>query len=105
LNKVKAYEKQFEKSFMDKAEYIPNSFWMPKEAPGSVRGTPDRIGLINGRFVALEFKRTMKEMGHPREKLQRYTLDRVLKAGGYGMFVYPENAEMVLETLREMSNG
>ena len=88
---------------MDRAEHIPNSYWLQKEAPGSVRGHPDRIGVINGRFVALEFKRNMKDMGHPREKLQKYVLDCVLKAGGYGMFVYPENADMVLETLKEMS--
>ena len=103
MNKLVQYEKDFEKKFMDKAKYIPNSYWLDKEAPSSVRGTPDRIGLINGRFVALEFKRSSKEMGHPREHLQKYVLSNVLKAGGYGMFVYPENAHMVLETLRGMN--
>jgi len=105
VQKQRVLEKQFEKTFMGKANYLPNSFWLDKNPPTSVRGQSDRIGVINGKFICLEFKASVKEMGHPREKLQRHFIERVLKAGGYGSFVYPENQDIVMDRLREIANG
>ena len=105
VQKQRVLEKQFEKTFMDKAKRLPNSFWLDKSPPSSVRGISDRIGLINGVFVCLEFKSSIRAMGHPREKLQKYFIERVNKAGGYGTFIYPENQDIVMDKLREIANG
>lgn len=52
-------------------------------------GIPDIIGCYNGMFFALELK---AENGKPSE-LQLYNLDKINKAGGYGVLLYPSQFE------------
>lgn len=54
-------------------------------------------------MVAWELKRSAKEASkqHGRIVLQRYYLDQLNKAGGYGVFVYPENLEEELRKLAQ----
>lgn len=83
---------------------IPNSWFFIKEA-ASIRGIPDVIGLINGKFVALEFKKSVSEARKKtgRIVLQRYNIGIVNKCGGYGTFIYPENFEDVYSHLLLLS--
>ena len=62
----------------------------------AIRGIPDRIGCINGRFFALELKTGPKAK---RAKLQEYVIEKINEAGGFARFVYPENLE---HTITEM---
>jgi hypothetical protein len=99
-------ESAFEKSFMSKAKTLPKFHAPPKSHLPSIAGLPDRVFCLNGRYIALEFKRSLKEMlkGSASSKLQEYTLFKIEAAGGYAVFVYPENAEVVFNRLREIAN-
>lgn len=57
----------------------------------SVRGIPDIICCINGKYVELEVKRNAKELEDPRHKLQEYEMDKTWKANGIAHTIYPEN--------------
>lgn len=65
----------------------------------AIRGIPDRLGCIDGKFFALELK-TSKHAR--RAKLQEYIIEKICEAGGYGAFVYPENLDQVIEQLRDL---
>lgn len=69
--------------------------WFFKSSERSIRGIPDIIGVIRGRFVALELKVGKNKA----DALQRYVIEKIKKAGGYAKVVTPENLP---ETLGEM---
>ena len=85
---------------MKKLRQIPNSYFFVKEAKG-LKGIADIIGCVNGRFVALEVKRSKLEANRMtgRIVLQRHYLVKINQIGGYGNFVYPTNMEEVLRDL------
>ena len=61
-------------------------------------GTPDIIACVKGYFVAVEVK---AENGKPSE-LQKYHIEQIKNAGGYGFILYPKDFEKfkkVVETL------
>jgi hypothetical protein len=70
--------------------------WFVNIQQVAIRGIPDRIGCINGKFFALELK-----VGKcaKRARLQIYIVNKIKSAGGFAEFVYPENLEEVLENL------
>jgi len=67
-------------------------FVFTKEAL-SLRGLPDLIGCFQGRFFGWELKKdeasTRRTTG--RTVLQRHILSLIVRAGGVGEFVCPEN--------------
>ena len=70
---------------------MKNSYWM-KIQQLSIRGIPDIIGLVNGRFVALELKKSPEEKA---DKLQEYVLKEIDNAGGIALVANPENFQEV----------
>lgn len=71
--------------------------WAVKVQQVVIRGTPDIIACINGKFIALELKR---ESAVKPEPLQIYELSKISKAGGLGYIVCPENwSEVFAEIL------
>lgn len=56
----------------------------------TIRGTPDILACINGKFIALEIKSSVKSII---SELQIYNIQLINMAGGVGMFVAPENFE------------
>ena len=72
--------------------------WFVNIQQVAIRGIPDRIGCLDGKFFALEMKRDGKAK---RAKLQEYIVDKIKGAGGYAEFVYPENMEQVLKELEQ----
>lgn len=52
-------------------------------------GIPDIIGLINGRFIALE----VKAKNGKASILQEQNIKFINKSGGIGMIVYPKDFE------------
>ena len=82
---------------VDKAlKAVPNSHWFNIQQ-AAIRGTPDRVGVVNGRFVALELKADAKSK---RSKLQEYHIEKLQHAGAYARFTYPENWEEVLDEVK-----
>lgn len=67
---------------------------------GSVRGTPDVIGVINGVPFAWELKRSKFINADP---LQRWELRRFKKAGGLARTVTPANFEECFQELEAIS--
>jgi len=94
-------ERDFQKKVKAYLNNMPRTYHFTKEAL-ALRGIPDIIGCINGRFFALELKKSRSEARKTtgRIVLQRYTMLEISRAGGYAVFVYPENWQMVRKALR-----
>lgn len=98
-------EAQFRDSFVIPfLEKLPRTSYFIKEA-ASVRGISDIIACVNGHFVAIELKRSKKELGKPRTKLQSYFIKKIIKANGYGLFMYPENFDDTRKILQELAKA
>ena len=70
--------------------------WFTKVQQVSLRGTPDLLMCIAGRFVAWE----LKVGDNVADALQKYHLEEIKKAGGIARVVYPENLNECLEELK-----
>lgn len=66
--------------------------------PAFLAGLPDRIGCCNGQFFAFELKTSEKA---PRSPLQKHIIQKMVDAGAYARFVYPENWEETQGHLQE----
>lgn len=93
-------EAQFQKKVKKLLGKREKLYYFVKEAR-SIRGIPDIIGVYNGRFFAMELKKSRSEANKKtgRIVLQRYTLRLIDKAGGLGYIVHPENLEEVFADL------
>jgi hypothetical protein len=78
-------------------DLIPKSFFF-KTQMLAIRGIPDFIGVINGRFVALELKVGKNKL----DSLQKWVLLKIEKAGGYAVELRPENFQEVIAELRSL---
>jgi hypothetical protein len=76
---------------------IPRSFFF-KTQMVSLRGIPDFIGLINGRFVALELKVGKNKL----DSLQAWVLSRIRASGGVAIELRPENLEETIALLKSL---
>ena len=98
-------ETKFSKRIRVDLDKIPNSYWIRIESV-SLRGVPDLLGVIAGRFVGLEFKVSKKaslKRGH--QVLQKYTIEKIKESGGYATMLFPENEKKVLSELMEISRN
>lgn len=93
-------ESKFQRRFKDRIDELPNSVFFVKEA-GSIRGISDIIGCVNGKFVALELKRSLKEASKNtgRIVLQKHFLNKISRADGFSALVYPENEDEIFTLL------
>lgn len=73
---------------------IPLSWWESIQQKAIV-GSPDVLGCINGKFVAIEFKSEKGILS----KLQAKKLEDIEKAGGKAFVVYPDNYLEVISKL------
>lgn len=60
---------------------IPESRWFNIQQV-AIRGDPDIIGLIRGKFYGIEVKLKFEERLDSRERLQRRKLRQIADAGG-----------------------
>jgi len=81
---------------------LPNT-WSVKTQERSIRGIPDLLCCVNGHFVALELKRSVKEQ--MKGTLQAHILNKIHESGGFASFVFPENWEWVQIQLLRISKG
>lgn len=63
-------------------------------------GIPDLLACVNGIFLAVEIKASN---GRPSE-LQKLNISRINRAGGMGVFLYPEGFEQFKELLKGVIN-
>lgn len=98
-------ESVFEKKAIQLLRGLPHSYWPDKSPSGSIRGLPDRVGCVNGKYVALEFKRSISEAMKKCERLplQLHTLHEIDRANGYAVLCYPENWEVVFNRIKELA--
>lgn len=95
-------ESNFRKRIKPTLDSLPNTILFSIQQ-SSIRGTPDILACINGNFVALELKASMKSKV---SELQKYNLERITNKGlGYAFLVFPENWEIVLKKLKQLANG
>lgn len=94
-------ETRFKQRIRPRLERLPNT-WLVKVQQASLRGTPDILMCVNGRFVALELKADKKARI---DKLQIYTLKQIEKSGGVAIVTYPENWEETYKRLRNIALG
>lgn len=97
----KKAETLFRTKFQNRLKDLPSG-WFESIQQKTIHGTPDMLGCIRGRFVALEFKAHSKAVV---SELQKLKLKRIRTAGGYGFLVYPENADIIFDVLKSISKG
>lgn len=94
-------ETRFKNRIRPLLKALPNT-WLTKTQQRALRGTPDFLMCVNGRFVALELKKSSKEKPDP---LQLHNLELIQKAGGVGLVVFPENWNEVYDQLKTIAGG
>lgn len=97
-------EKNLKRKLLTTLRNLPGSYFFAKEAC-ALRGIPDIIGCINGVFIAIEVKRSLKDAEKKRDGhvLQDYNLEKIYQAGGIAYKVYIENYEEVVKALSELA--
>ena len=76
--------------------------WSEKIQQVGIRGTPDRLSCIAGKFVALELKRDSTEKP---TALQILKLERINLAGGLGLRVDTSNWDEAYERIKKLAKG
>lgn len=76
-------------------ERLPGAYFV-KIQQVALRGVPDLLGVVAGRFVALEIKVGTNKPS----ALQSFVIEKIQKAGGYAVVLTPENLEEVMEELK-----
>lgn len=90
-------ETRFKQKVQKLLDLIPG-LWRVKIQQKSLRGIPDMLVCINGRFIALELK-VGKNKPDP---LQEYTMRSITLAGGYAWEVTPKNLEKSIAQIQNI---
>lgn len=91
-------ERAFRNKVVPQLKAIERSWWESIQQK-SIRGTPDIIGVVNGRFVAIEIKAANGRAS----PLQREKLKRIHDAGGLSILLYPDNLSNIIKILKEIA--
>ena len=94
-------EKLFRNRVQKYIDKLPNTY---SESIQQVHsgGFPDKLLIINGAFVGLEYKATAKSKVSP---LQKYKHEKIRAAGGLVYVTYPENWDEVYTDLLALSRA
>lgn len=93
---IKMKENEFRDRFvLPLLQKFPKTKYIIKQA-NSLRGIPDLICCINGKYVEFEVKKSVKELEDYRHKLQEYEMDKTWKANGIAFTIYPENYKAIM---------
>lgn len=90
-------ETRFKQKVQKILDLIPG-LWHVKIQQKALRGIPDMILCINGKFIALELK-VGKNKSDP---LQEYTMRAITLAGGYAWEVTPKNLEKTIAQIQNI---
>lgn len=100
-------EKQFEnkiKSIIRKAGGWCFKYWGGSASNGkvfTVRGLPDIMGCIRGRFIGIEVK---SETGKPSD-IQLERLQEIRDAGGVAIVAFPQEEDLIVWMINRLSAG
>ena len=73
---------------------IPNSWWESIQQR-AIKGSPDKIGCVNGLFVALELKTAKGKLS----ELQAHKMELIKVAGGIAVCLRPDNLDETIQYL------
>lgn len=91
-------ESEYKKELIARiAHRFPGAFFL-KNDEQLLPGIPDLLVLWGRRWAALEVKRDLKEMRHPRPNQPYYV--ELLGDMSFAAFIYPGNEEEVLDALQ-----
>ncbi len=92
-------ETLFKDRILPQLSSLPHTFVM-KTQEVSKRGIPDLILCVNGTFVSIELKKSMKEDA---DALQRWNMQRIASSGGVAILAYPENWDTVYKIVSDIA--
>ena len=92
-------ETVFRKKFVDKIKKIEGLLVFSIQQV-SLRGHPDLIICLKGKFVGIELKSYVVD---ELKGLQKYFQEEIVKAGGVHYIAHPGNLTYVLEELEELA--
>ena len=98
---VDVRESTFQGNFIDRLRKRFHGIRVIIKEAGSIRGLPDIYGCYRGSHFELELKKNKEEASKNtgRIVLQKREIRKCQVAGGYGAFVYPENADKILDEM------
>ena len=92
-------ESKFKVKVLVKLRSIPQSWWTSVNQI-SLRGTPDILGCISGKFIAIELKSSSRGVVSP---IQAHTLEQIRTCGkGEAYVIHPDNFEEHFENLKQI---
>lgn len=91
-------ETLFKERALERLRAIPGTHW-EKIQQKSIRGTPDILGVANGRSVAIELKTDVGRV----DALQTYNMGRWWKAGATTFIMTPSSFEKDLAEIVKIS--
>lgn len=97
---AKGPEAKLKERVMSALHALPNT-WCVKIQQVAIRGTPDILACIRGRFFGIELKSDEGELS----TLQEYNLQQIAEAGGVGLVILPANWLVTFTKLRKYANG
>ena len=97
---AKKPETVFKERIRPKLDKVPDSWWIKTQMLATV-GVPDFLGCVNGLFVGIELKASQADMDKSRGSIQNYILFQINRAGGYAAYMYPENADEIIDEICE----
>jgi hypothetical protein len=92
-------ETKFKEKVLVKLRQVPKSYWIKIQSV-AIRGIPDILGVVNGRFVALELKVPPNRLHAG--SLQWFTLKALEAAGAVAREVIPDNFDEILEEIKQL---
>lgn len=90
-------ETRFKKRVLDDLKTIPE-IWFVKVQQRALRGIPDILLCLAGRFMAIELKKDEFERPDP---LQTYNLKKIEEAGGRSFVAFPKNWSQVFFEIKQ----
>jgi len=98
---AKKAETTFKERVRRDLETLPAT-WFVKIQQVVLRGIPDFLISIGGRFIAIELKKSRKAK---REPLQEWTLEKIADTGAYSFIAYPENWPEIFSKLKDLAES
>lgn len=92
-------ETKFKVRALGELREIKGTWWV-KVQQVSISGTPDIIGCVGTRFVAIELKRNESEVPNP---LQEWNLQKIANCGAIALSASPESWPEVYGFLRTLA--
>lgn len=94
-------ERDFKQAFQKrlKKEVKPVAILQYKQDATTIKGFPDTLVILEGVVIFIEYKRSKRAKYQEGQKLWH---DRLEDAGHFSFYVYPENADEVLNEIKRL---